>query len=128
VEAADLLRNVENDIDESKDQYMFELMESLGLEKDDVLQCKKRTSTATARQLIKLKYPTPEPNFGFDNVDQTTIDTIIRKFYFMCFNHRAISLSHRINSMFKSITSIIKSKNTQSYRQLFCLYQICEKN
>ena len=50
---------------------------------DDILLCKKGTATATARQLIRLKYPQPDENFGLSDVSEATIDGITRKFYFV---------------------------------------------
>ena len=50
---------------------------------DDILLCKKGTATATARQLIRLKYPQPDENFVLSDVSEATIDGITRKYYFV---------------------------------------------
>ena len=49
----------------------------------DEVYIQKGTATATARQLIRLKYPQPDENFGLSDVSEATIDGITRKFYFV---------------------------------------------
>lgn len=56
------------------------IIEKLDVDGNEALKCIKKTSTATARALIKLKCPNPESSIGLGNVDDSTVQAIIGKF------------------------------------------------
>lgn len=80
-ETANVLRVSENHLEKiSKIGHLANVLE---LNIHDILTCRKRTATATARRLIRLKYPEPNEGFRLADVDDGIIDAIIRKFYFL---------------------------------------------
>jgi hypothetical protein len=80
INTVNTLRGVRQDNNVGENVSMVEIIKTLGVDKNDLINCNKKTSTATARSLIRFKYPNPEPNFGLTNVDKSIIHAIIGKF------------------------------------------------
>lgn len=72
-----MLRPIENIVNKDQDKIMLDFFQALGIKTEQLLQCKKDTSTATARSLIRLIYPKPEINFRLTQVENSIIDNII---------------------------------------------------
>ena len=77
---ADVLRGSQNDQNDQDDKTILEVIKSLGIKKKDLRGFKKTTSTATARNLIRSKYPNPPTHFGLGDIKRSTVNAIIRKF------------------------------------------------
>jgi hypothetical protein len=56
--------NILNNIDGNQDRCILYLIKTLGMDKEDLWKLIKRTATATARALLRYKYPNPAINFG----------------------------------------------------------------
>ena len=79
-DATNTFGGVEDD-NARKGESFFEIIKVLRIDENDLSKYNKKTSTATARHLIKLKYPNPEPNFRLANANKSIVDAIIGKFY-----------------------------------------------
>jgi hypothetical protein len=128
IEAADVLRNVDKNIDEIQNKYILQLLKSWDLEKKDLSKFKNRTATATSKCITRSKFPNPGTKFGLGDIDSLTIRNIICEFHFMYFNHQMISLLHGFNKISQSNRCIIEHQITQSNGKLFCSDQVYTKN
>ena len=79
METAGFLRGGENKAKEKKEEFEIKLATLLGITKSDVSKSKGNTSTATARALTRLKYPSPPNDFFISDIEKTVIDGIIGK-------------------------------------------------
>jgi len=77
IDTGNILRDVRKDINRTQTDPITEIMNKLGLDKNKALKYHRKTSTATARAVVKFKCPNPEPNIGLANVDKSIIDEII---------------------------------------------------
>lgn len=76
------LPTAEEDTEIVKKQNVREALTVLGIDKGDPAEFKRKTPTATARALIRHKCPSPDPNVGLSQVDNSIIEAIISNFKF----------------------------------------------
>lgn len=85
VHVGNLLQSVENDINSDENTDFHQLNEALGIGKCDLSRFNKKTATATARNLIKIKYSNPPLHFRLCDADQNVVNMIISMLNFLHF-------------------------------------------
>jgi hypothetical protein len=58
-------------------KYMLQQLYLIGIDENDIAKLNQKTPTRLARQLIRLKYPKPDPDQGFLQADKTIVEAII---------------------------------------------------
>ncbi|CAF4967888.1 unnamed protein product, partial [Rotaria sp. Silwood1] len=77
-ETTNISRNDKENTIFHQDTSPVDIMRILNMNKDQLKICNKKSSTATARSVIKFIFPHPDSNFGYSQVDKIIIDTIIQ--------------------------------------------------
>ncbi|CAF3761628.1 unnamed protein product [Rotaria sp. Silwood1] len=77
-ETTNISRNDKENTIFHQDRSPVDIMRILNMNKDQLKICNKKSSTATARSVIKFIFPHPDSNFGYSQVDKIIIDTIIQ--------------------------------------------------
>ncbi|CAF1510675.1 unnamed protein product, partial [Rotaria sordida] len=77
IEITNILTGNVNDTQEDLGDVLLEIMEVLNMSEEQLARCHGRTATATARHIMKFKYPNPSPNFKFSKIDDNILQTII---------------------------------------------------
>ncbi len=60
-------------------EILDNILSSLNMTDKQLKTCHGKTATATARHIMKFKYPHPSPNFKFNEIDESIIQSIISK-------------------------------------------------
>ncbi|CAF1349779.1 unnamed protein product [Rotaria sordida] len=61
-----------------QDTSLVDIMNILNMNEDQLKLCNKKSSTATARLVIKFLFPHPDSNFSYVEADKIIVDTIIK--------------------------------------------------
>ncbi|CAF1055244.1 unnamed protein product [Rotaria sordida] len=77
IETADILRGDQEITNRFKDAAIVDITSVLNLDKNQLTRCHKKSSTATARAIIKCLFPHSESNFGYTQVHKAVIDAIV---------------------------------------------------
>ncbi len=72
-------RRVRDLLDIGEDGNIVEITKVFGIVEKDFVKYTRKTSTATARRLIRFKYPNPKPGFRFADVEKSIVNKIIGK-------------------------------------------------
>ncbi|CAF2996045.1 unnamed protein product [Rotaria sp. Silwood2] len=76
MEPVNFLRDEEN-TDVGEKISIVDIVKILKIDANKLLKCNGKTSTATARSVIKAMYPNPRSNFRYRDVDKSIVDSII---------------------------------------------------
>jgi hypothetical protein len=74
-----LLRGDTEDRAIDKGELLTQIMAALCMTEEHLLSCHGKTQTATVRKIIKSKFPNPGPTVKLADVDDSIINSIIRK-------------------------------------------------
>ncbi|CAF3826419.1 unnamed protein product [Rotaria sp. Silwood1] len=77
-ETVNFLRDEEN-TNVGEKISIVDIAKILKMDENKLLKCNGKTSTATARSVIKSMYPNPHSNFRYRDVDKSIVDSIISK-------------------------------------------------
>ncbi|CAF1297803.1 unnamed protein product [Rotaria sp. Silwood1] len=77
METMNFVRDDKENTNVGKEISMVDIVRVLNMDENKLLKCNEKTSTATARSVIKSMYPNPHSNFGYRDVDRSIVDSII---------------------------------------------------
>ncbi|CAF4721711.1 unnamed protein product [Rotaria sp. Silwood2] len=64
--------------EEDMETIFTNILTSLGMTENQLKSCHGKTATLTARHIMILQYPNPEPDFKFKEINESIIDSIIQ--------------------------------------------------
>ena len=65
---------------------MLNAIQTLNIDPNTLLKLKKETAAATARSILKYKFPNPAINVKLTDVDKALIDAVVDKYNFFHFH------------------------------------------
>ena len=83
VETAHILNGDKENAMVSNNTSISGIVRVLNINENELKKCNKKTSTATARSIMKLMYPNLDSNFRYTNIDKSIIHAITSKLNFL---------------------------------------------